>query len=74
MSKTLLDKVYINIKNKIKTIFKKSFLFNVISNESNNIKDKQILNMTILIKNHYVFYIFLKFTKDKCLDTAQNAY
>lgn len=68
----LLDKAYIDIKNKVKTIFKKNFLLNIISNKSKNIKSKYILNIIMFIKNHYVFYIFSKFIKDKHLDTAKN--
>lgn len=74
MSKTLLDKAYINIKVKIETILKKSSLLNIINNKSNNVKSEQILNMTIFTKNHHTFYVFSKSIKDKRLDTAENIY
>lgn len=35
-------------------------------------KRKQILNMTILIKNHYAFYIFSKLAEDKDFNIAKN--
>lgn len=61
-----------DIKDKIKIILKESFLLNVIGNESNNVKKKQILNMTILIKNYYLFYVFSKSRKNKSLNTIKN--
>lgn len=61
-------------KDKVETIFKKSFLFNVISNESNNIKSKRILNITILRKKYYAFYVFSESVKNKSLNIAKNAF
>lgn len=72
MSETILNKAYIYTKEKVETILKKSSLLNVINNKSNNVKNKQILNMTIFTKNHYAFYIFLKSVGDKHLDTSKN--
>lgn len=72
INKMLLDKVYINTKIKIKSIFKENFLFNIISNKSNNIKNKQILNIIIFTKNHYIFSLFLKYKKYKYLNIAKN--
>lgn len=70
----LLDKIYMDIKDKIRSIFKENFLFNIISNKSDNVKNKQILNMTILTKNYYAVYIFSEFIRDKYLDAAKNTY
>lgn len=67
----LLDKIYIDIK---KTILKKSFLFNIISNKNNNIKSEQILNITILIKNYHTFYLFSEFVKDKYLNIIKKTF
>lgn len=59
--KTMLDDSYLDIKNKVDTILKKSFLLNIISNQNDNVKGKQIFNMTVLIKNCYTFDAFSKF-------------
>ena len=59
--KTMLDNSYFDIKNKVDTILKKSFLIKVISNGNKNVKSKQIFNMTVLIKNYYAFDTFSKF-------------
>lgn len=63
-----------DIKDKIKTIFKKSLLFNIIGDESNNIKGKQIFNMIVLTKNYYIFYIFSKLVFNKYFDVAKDVY
>lgn len=72
ISEMLLDETYIDIEDKIETIPKKIFLLNVISDQSNNMKDKQILNMTISTKDHHVFYTLLESAKDKHLDVSKN--
>lgn len=40
MSTILLNKIYLDIKDKVKSIFKKKFLFNIINDENNNIEKK----------------------------------
>lgn len=73
MSEILLDEIYIYTKDKFETILKENFLLNIICDESDNVKKKQILNMTVFIKDHYAFYIFSEFAEDKRLDAAKNA-
>lgn len=73
MNETLLDKVYIDTKDKVKTLFKESFLLNFISNESDNIKGKRILNMTIFTKDYHTFYVFSKSAENKPLNTTENS-
>ncbi len=73
MNKILLDEIYIYTKDKFETILKENFLLNIISNESDNVKNEQILNMTVFIKYHYAFYTFSEFAEDKRLDAAKNA-
>lgn len=74
INERLLDKAYMDTKDKVETILKKSLLLNIISNKSNNMKYKQILNTTLFIKNYCIFYTFSESVKDKHLDAAKNAY
>ena len=73
MSETLLDEVYMDTKDKVETILKESLLLNVISDKSDNVKGKRILNMTVLTKDHHAFYAFSESAGDKHLDAAKNA-
>ncbi len=73
MSETLLDEVYMDTKDKVKTILKETPLLNVISDDSDNMKGEQILNMTLLTKDHHAFYAFSESAEDKRLDAAENA-
>ncbi len=72
MSETLLDEAYIDTKKKVETILKESFLLNVISDASDNMKSERILNMTVPTKDHHVFYELSESVEDKRLDAAEN--
>ena len=65
MAKILLDSMYLYTKNKINTIFKKSFLLNIINDESNNMKSKRIFNIIVFTKNHKTFYAYSESAIDK---------